>query len=51
MDLLGLGKFILGKKKKKKELTKVVIPLARYNLPGLVSNLTFRVQYINFTEK
>ena len=50
MDLLGLGKFILGKKKKK-ELTKVVIPLARDNLPGLVSNLTFRVQYINFTEK
>ena len=49
MDLLGLGKFILGKKKK--ELTKVVIPLARDNLPGLVSNLTFRVQYINFTEK
>ena len=48
MDLLALGKFILGKKK---ELTKVVIPLARDNLPGLVSNLTFRVQYINFTEK
>ena len=46
MDLLALGKFILGK-----ELTKVVIPLARDNLPGLVSNLTFRVQDINFTEK